>query len=74
MKNNIDSLFETDENGKFIRLVIPFDFIKECHLDNKFNSDLNLVGRERLSLNIDEIVLVKKYAQKLYETIGENNK
>ena len=60
--DEIDSLFETDSNDCFIRLTIPED---------KLGDALNLIGRKRMELNIDEIVRVKKYAAKLYEEVSE---
>ena len=56
-RKEVDRLFETDSEGKFIRLVIPPLY---------GSPELNLIGKTRLELSIDEVVSVKKYAGKLY--------
>ena len=55
---DIDKLFSLDEEGRFVCLIIPKD---------KLGEELNLIGRRRLDLSIDEIIRVKQYANKLYQ-------
>lgn len=59
-EEEIDRIFRT-EDGKYVDLVIPEDF---------FGPELDLSDRPLLSLSIDEIVRVKKYAQSLYENMA----
>ncbi len=54
----IESLFATDQEGRFLRLTLPADAIGPA---------VSLVGRRRLDLSLDEIVRAKKYAQALWE-------
>lgn len=54
----IDALFATDQEDRFINLVIPKD---------KLGDELNLIGKKRMDLDLDEIIRVKKYASFLYE-------
>lgn len=56
-RKEVDAIFETNLNGEFIRLIVPamYDF-----------PEINLIGKKRLDMTLDEIVLVKKYAGKLY--------
>ncbi len=54
----IEALFATDEEGRFLRLTLPADAL---------GPELSLVGRRQLELSLDEIVRVKKYAQALWE-------
>ena len=57
-REEIMKLFSTDEEGRYLHLVLPNDQLGE---------EVNLVGKKRLELTIDEIVRVKQYANKLYE-------
>lgn len=54
----IDNLFATDNDDRFINLIIPKD---------KLGEELNLIGKKRMDLSLDEIIRVKKYASLLYE-------
>ena len=58
----IDDVFKTDENGRFICLVIP-------PMGDQPQTDLS--GKARLELTLEEIVLVKKYAAELYSHMEE---
>ena len=40
---------------------------------DKLGDEMNLIGKKRLDLNIDEVVRVKKYAGKLYEEAKETS-
>ena len=61
-------LFEVDNEDRFVRLIIPFEFIKGySYGDFSFQGDLNLIGRKRTELSIDEVVAVKTYSAKLIE-------
>lgn len=66
-KEEYYNLFETDENGTFIRLIIP---INEPYESETNKEELNLIGRKNTELSIDEIVRVKKYSQKLFEKVN----
>ena len=57
-REEIEKLFCTDEEGRFLNLILP---------DDKLGPEVNMIGREQLELTIDEIVRVKQYANKLYE-------
>lgn len=57
-REEIEDLFSTDEDGRFLHLILPCD---------KLGPEVNMIGRKQLELNIDEIVRVKQYANKLYE-------
>lgn len=63
-EEQIEELTKTDENGCFLNLIIPANEPFESE-NNK--EELNLIGRKKLELDIDEIVRVKKYIQKLYK-------
>ena len=52
-REEIDRLFETDDEGSFLRLVIP--------ASNGY-PELNLKGKKRLELSLDEVVRIKQYA------------
>jgi len=54
----IDELFAVDAEDRFIKLVLPND---------KLGDEVNLIGKKRLDLDLDTIVRIKKYANKLYE-------
>lgn len=49
----IDKLFSTDEEDRFIELVIP---------EKGEFPELNLIGKKRLELSLDEVVRLKQYA------------
>lgn len=53
----IDNLFATDSEGRFINLIIP---------KNSLGKEMNLIGRKMIELNLEEVVRVKKYAGSLY--------
>ena len=55
---DIDELFLTDEEGRFLNLILPKD---------KLGEEKDYRGKKRLELNIDEIVRIKIYANMLYE-------
>lgn len=56
-REEIDKLFETDDEGRFLRLVIP--------ASNEY-PELNLKGKKRLELSLDEVVRLKQYATFLH--------
>lgn len=49
--------FETDDDGRFVSLVIP---------PEEGEPELVLTGRKREELSIDEIVRIKKYSRELF--------
>ncbi len=55
--SEIEKIFATDEEGRFVNLVIP--------ALGKF-PEIDLSGKKRLELSLDEVVRVKKYAGILY--------
>ena len=59
-----DKLFEQDENGAFVRLVIPANEPTE-----KYTEELNLIGKPLLDYSKEEAVRMKKYCGKMYEKI-----
>lgn len=62
-REEIDELFSTDEDGRYLNLVLPHD---------KLGEEVSMIGKKRLELSIDEVVRVKQYANKLYEeALGE---
>ena len=54
----IDDLFALDEEGRFLRLVLPAD---------KWGGELDMTGRGFAELSRQEALRVKKYAGRLYE-------
>lgn len=56
-RDEIERLFSTDEEGRYLYLVIPAD---------KFNPEVSLIGRKQMELSLEEIVRVKTYANNLY--------
>lgn len=54
----IDELFSVDENDRFKKLILPND---------KLGPEINLIGKKRFDLDLDIIIRIKKYANKLYE-------
>jgi hypothetical protein len=60
--DEVDKTFEVDENGAFIRLVLPND---------KLGKEINLIGKKGIDLPIDLKVRVKQYANKLYAEASE---
>lgn len=58
----IDELLRTDEEDRYVNLVIPED---------KLGPAMNLIGKKRRDLNDEEIFRVRRYAGKLYEEAEE---
>jgi len=69
MREEIDKIFETDENGRFIRLIIPKSIAKIYDIED----DINLKGKTKLELTPLEVVMVKRYANELYDKKQANN-
>lgn len=63
-RKEINVIFETDKEGRFLHLVIPPDGEQP---------QIDLSGKSRLELTIDEVVRIKKYSSKLYEEIKETD-
>lgn len=59
-REDVKKIFQTDEEGRFVHLIIPP--IGEF-------SEIDLTGKKRLELSLDEIVRVKKYASELYSKV-----
>lgn len=66
IKNDISYLFEQDENGAYIRLVIPADFVSLI-LSPKRNEEMDLRGKRNVDLSTDEVIVLKKYEFELSE-------
>lgn len=58
-RSEVKQIFETDAEGRFVNLIIPS--LGEF-------PEIDLTGKKRLELSIDEIVRLKKYAGKLYSS------
>lgn len=56
-RTEFNAIFETDKEGRFLHLVIPPDGEQP---------QIDLSGKSRLELTIDEVVRIKKYSSKLY--------
>ena len=56
LKEELELIFATDEEGRYINLIIPA---------NELFPEMNLSGKKPLELSIDEVVRIKKYAQEL---------
>ena len=56
-------LFKQDENGCFVKLVIPPDGDKD---------ELNLIGKKPEDFSLEEVVRMKKYSRKLFKLIRNN--
>ena len=68
--NNSNNLFEQDENGAFVRLVIPAEFVSAI-LSPKKTDDMDLRGKKKEELTTDEVIVLKKYAYELSENKEE---
>lgn len=60
----VDELFKTDSDGRFLNLILPND---------KLGEEINLIGKSRLELPLATVVRIKKYASKLYEEAQQAN-
>ena len=58
-RSEVKQVFATDDEGRFVNLVIP--------PQGEF-PEIDLTGKKRLELSLDEIIRLKKYAGKLYST------
>lgn len=72
-KELVKYLFEADSEDRYVRLIIPYEFVKQCNVEDLFNGDVNLIGKKKTELSLDEIVLVKKYAGKINSDGIDNN-
>lgn len=62
-RKEIDLLFKVNEDGVFENLIIPKD---------KLGDELNLIGKKRIELSLEESIRMKKYASFLYEKLNDN--
>ncbi|MBO6145858.1 MAG: hypothetical protein J6O62_03580 [Bacilli bacterium] len=67
-KEEYDNIFKKDENGAYINLIIPAN---EPYIAEENKDELNLIGKLPEEYSLDEIVRMKKYADKLFELIKE---
>lgn len=63
-RKKIENLFETDENDRFIRLIIPKGII---NVNGSLNKEMSLINKKRTELNLDEVAILKKYVSQLYQ-------
>ena len=56
-------LFEQDEDGSFLNLVIPKSVDGE---------ELNLIGKHPRNFTLGEIVRMKKYSADMFELVDKN--
>lgn len=57
-REEIDKLFLTDSEGRFLNLILPCDAL---------GPEKNMIGKKQLELSLDEVVRIKQYAAKLFE-------
>lgn len=55
-------LFQRDENGSFVNLIIPASNHEE---------ELNLIGKLPKDFSADEVVLMKKYSADMFELVDK---
>ena len=64
--NDMSYLFEQDENGAYIRLIIPSDFVSMILSPEKTDA-MDLRRKRNSDLSSDEVIVLKKYAYELSE-------
>lgn len=57
-------LFERDEDGSFLNLIIPKSVDGE--------EELNLIGKHPSAYTLGEIVRMKKYSAEMFELVDKN--
>lgn len=60
-------LFEKDSNEAYIRLIIPYDFVRL--ILPEYKSDMDLRGKKDLDLTTDEVIVLKKYNFEYFQDI-----
>ena len=60
-REEYDELFEIDENGIIVRLVIPEEYA---------GKEVSYIGKKTTELTLDEVVLMKKYAGYLFNKVS----
>lgn len=60
--NDYNKLFQRDENGCFVNLIIPASNCEE---------ELNLIGKLPKDFSADEVVRMKKYSANMFDLIDE---
>lgn len=55
-------LFEKDENGRFVHLVIPA---------SQSGPEIDLRGKLPSDFTVDEIIRMKKYSGQMYKTVDK---
>lgn len=66
-QDNIKKLFEKDSNEAYIRLIIPYDFVRL--ILPEYKSDMDLRGKKDLDLTTDEVIVLKKYNFEYFQDI-----
>lgn len=59
---DIEEIFATDSEGKYIKLIIPA---------TADMPEMDLSGKTKLELSLDEVVRLKKYAYELYSSVDK---
>lgn len=60
--NDYKKLFQRDENGSFVNLIIPA---------SKNEEELNLIGKLPEDFSADEIIRMKKYSADMFELVDK---
>lgn len=61
--NEYKRLFEQDEDGSFINLIIP---------KSVYGEELNLIGKHPRDYTLGEIVRMKKYSAEMFELVDKD--
>lgn len=56
-------LFQQDENGTFLNLIIPASNGEE---------ELNLIGKLPIDFSVDEVIRMKKYSADMFELVDKS--
>lgn len=55
-------LFQRDENGSFVNLIIPA---------SNYEEELNLIGKLPKDFSVDEVIRMKKYSADMFEMVDK---
>ena len=62
--NEYLKMFETNENGSFVRLIIPA---------TNEHPEVNLIDKNPSEYSLDEIILAKQYAGEMFKLIDKDS-
>lgn len=68
-RDEIEYLLEQDENGAFVRLIIPKNVPYKCE---EFKDELNLIGKLPKDYKIDEIQRAKAFSHLLWARLKKD--